>query len=363
MHTLKDKFSDVDKQTTRAMSSLNTLITERLRADDDVLQALSNLASKTAPSSQSGSVDPSTIDQWCQALIMLRESETNSHIDAALNNHICDIIESGGGSQQSRHVHDEADLHAELRTLREEIPSVVELVVASSLRQPLLRLMRGTRHQAIVRQSEWLHYILDTFGHMINQLHLISSHATKLHAYSHALSEVRSALDALQNPNSSSTSSAVTPPTTSYAGPSRPMHARSDSRAGASAAGNVSLAEQTCKRFAISRPSASALEAASASATAKMLEQYATATSTTQEVISKALDEQSRNLESALGELYAHSRYASVELLPRDLERDVKALDEAIAATVVGLEGAEKGKHENVKQVIAQIKEKLQPTA
>jgi hypothetical protein len=191
---------------------------------------------------------------------------------------------------------------------------------------------------------------------MINQLNLIGAHTTKLHAYTNAISEVRSAFESLKVEGTSFASTAQNT-ALAQSGPSRPtMHARSDSRAAAS---NGTLAEQTCKRFSIARPSAEALKAASESSVAKMLEQYSSATASTTDLVAKAMDEQHQNLQTAMGQLYTHSSFASVELLPKDLETNVKALDEAIAATAVGLESAEKGKHDGIKQVIAQVREKL----
>jgi hypothetical protein len=364
MHSLRENFGDIDKQSSRAMTSLNSVVTERLRADDDVLQALSNLTSKTIPAKQAGMVDSMTIEQWCHALTMLRESETNSKIDAAITNYICDTIESGDEETSNGQPSSIAELEAELRTLREEIPSVVELVVASELRQPLQRLMQSSRQQSITSQTEWLHYVLDTFTHMINQLNLMTNHATKLHAYTAAVAKVRSAFDSLKTDDSSLTSPDP-PASIVHQGPSRAaMHARSDSRtassaAAAAAANNGTLAEQTCKRFAIPRPTTEAFKNASDAAITKIQEQYTTAAALTAELVAKAMDEQQQNVQGVMGQLYGHSRFAAVELLPREVEVGVETLDGAIAVTARGLENAEMGRHEDVKQVIAQVRDKL----
>lgn len=64
-------------------------------------------------------------------------------------------------------------------------------------------------------------------------------------------------------------------------------------------------------------------------------------------------------MQGTLGQIYAHSQFSSVRLLDREMEREVDALDGDIARTVVGLESAEKGRVESVKEVVEQVRGKV----
>lgn len=290
---------------------------------------------------------------------MLQESETNSRIDTTINDYICSKMESSEKMTNGT-THDYAStiqsLESEIQTLREEIPSVIELVISSAHRRPLSALMKNSQQQALTNQTQWVHYILDTFQHMINQLNLLSTETSKLHSYNSSISQIREAFQSVKLDASSTSAGAQVPAVSGFTRPT--MHSRSSSRATA-AIGTTSLADQTLKRFAIPKPTPEALATASEDSIKKMLEQYVTATSSTQELIGKSLDEQGRNMQGTLGQIYAHSQFSSVRLLDREMEREVDALDGDIARTVVGLESAEKGRVESVKEVVEQVRGKV----
>lgn len=142
------------------MSSLNSLVDERLKADDQVLEALSKLAARAVP--QSGSaVDPDTAEQWSRTLVSLRETAAKTRFEAALQQHVYEAANAEGMSNavaaNSTAGKDEQEV--QLEALREEIFSVVELAVANEFRTPLLQTLKASQALARNSQHDWLEYV------------------------------------------------------------------------------------------------------------------------------------------------------------------------------------------------------------
>lgn len=378
LNTFKEDLTNLDKQTSKAVTAMQTLTNERLKSDDQVMQALSALAPKTLPSSGKGpAIDLATIDKWCQALILLRENEINSQIDASIHNHICEFLETRDADSLSNGPISLENSEAELHALRQEISSVVELVVDSELRKPLKRLLSDTQNHAASSQREWLTYVLHTFEHMVAQLSLITNHVSNLHAFDLALTRIRSELLGTSTTRStrSDSQSMARPPSQQQQMPSRPTHSRSNSRAisnpaSSSLSSTTPLIDQFMKRFSLTDPiSTSAVSSSTATNSSisisqstiptsllQLRKQYNAATSTTISTISHSLATQNKQVQLALEQVYAHSPHASIHLFPQKLEKQVEDLDREIQSVVALLGEVESGEKQRLEDVLGRVK-------
>ncbi|KAF2663219.1 hypothetical protein BT63DRAFT_129491 [Microthyrium microscopicum] len=357
VNSIEEEFSIATKQSAKAVSSLTSQISERLGADDQILAALSKLAPRTMPLSKEAVTVP-TVDGWSRALASLREQDTKARIDTLINEAICDYMEEPGAANISDEDTNLEDLEAEVESLRSEIGSVMELVVGSDYRQPLVKAIRTNQKHSQSSQHEWLEYVLATLEHMVNQLEVISACSVDLRNHNSVLSEISSTFAELFEPNATSGSEKSASPLSKMQSARPGLASRADSK---SASSNINLAEQVFRRFAIpGRVGAPALETATVASKARLHEQYASAATSTADVVNKAIDEQKKALQSALKQLYASTTYSSVQLLPEDVERDVQGLDDAINETVAALSSAENGNHDAVRRSIEKLKGRLQ---
>jgi hypothetical protein len=151
--------SSADKQTARAVSSLNALVSERLAADDQVLEAVSKLAVRAVPQDGEG-IDANAVEQWSHALVSLREKATKTRFDAALQEYLWEIASSGRDAEAATDsTPAKEEIEAELKALRDEIGSVVELVVGHEFREPLLKTLKASQEQSKTSQHGWLEYV------------------------------------------------------------------------------------------------------------------------------------------------------------------------------------------------------------
>jgi hypothetical protein len=159
--SVEEELSAADKKTIRAMFSLNSLVDERLKADDQVLEALSKLAARAIPQS-SNTVDPNTVDQWTRALVSLRETATKTRFETALQRYVYEAAnaEDMSNDATSNSTPGKDEQEAQLEALREEILSVVELAVASEFRTPLLQTLKASQVHARNSQHDWLEYVM-----------------------------------------------------------------------------------------------------------------------------------------------------------------------------------------------------------
>jgi hypothetical protein len=348
--SVEEAYSAIDSQNTRAVSSLNSLVTSRLDADDHVFGAMSKLALRTRPPPPQ-TVDPQTIQHWCDTLARLRESEASAKVDAAMHNQISELLLSDQGlfDDDVHLAQQEADLDAEIAGLRAEIGSVVEMAVASQLKKPILGLARSSRQDGVLAQHEWLCYILATLEHMINHLHTLGSCTEDLAAYTKAFGEVSAAWrlvdesDSTRKPSTGNTS----PNNNNTTRLSRTRNNSSSALTSSATQPSVDFAAQIFRRFAIptpasTGPSLSALAAASSAADARLQSQYITATAATAEIVGKALDKQRRDWQNVSQPIYAFSEHATVKLMPVGMEESIKDLDNDIERTANSLDGIER---------------------
>jgi hypothetical protein len=352
--SLEEDFNIAFKHSNRATYSLNSLTSERLGADDEVLAALSKLAPKTMSHSSEGTTIEK-IEQWTRALSAMREQEANARIDTMINQNILELVSTGQHTNGADEILQKEEIESELKSLRDEIGSVVDLVVGSEFHQPLSRLLRNSKGQSQNSQHEWLGYVLATMEHMIRQVDEMSLCASDIRSYNNALAEIHSAFSSIADAPQGDKKMTQT----SNNAPSVANDARRgvDSR---STASSTNLADQVFRRFGISgRMEGASLETACEIGISKLQAQYSSAANSTAEVVGKSLEEQRKELQLVLKQLYAFSEFSSVQLLPKDVEEAVQGLDDAIGETVVTLSSAESGNHDDVRRGIAKLRDRL----
>jgi hypothetical protein len=295
------------------------------------------------------------IEQWTRALVVMREQEANARIDAMINQNVLELIQSGEHVNGTDEALEKEEIESELKTLRDEIGSVVELVVGSEFRQPLSRLLKTSRAQSQHSQLEWLGYVLATMEHMIRQVDEMSACASDIRSYNNTLTEIRLAFSSIVGTQSADEQSRD---------PSNGAPSVADARRDISARSNppnTNLAEQIFRRFTITgRIESTVLQNASESGMSKLQAQYSSAANSTAEVVGKSLEEQRKELQLILKQLYAFSEFSTVQLLPQDVEVAIQGLDDAIGETVVTLSSAESGNHDDVRRGIAKLRDRLE---
>lgn len=151
--------TEAEQQSSHAISNLNSVATGRLASDDQVLEALSTIASQTLRP-EKPSVEIGTVESWCRTLASLREQEAKAHVEAIYHDQIVrDAQNEDAEKAPSSTKEQRQELHDELQTLRDEIGSIVQMVIGHEIRDPLLRNLQT--HESDVRQSrnDWSDYV------------------------------------------------------------------------------------------------------------------------------------------------------------------------------------------------------------
>jgi hypothetical protein len=159
LHTTKEQLTEAEQHSSRAISNLNSIATERLASDDQVLEALAALASKTLRPKES-SVEAGTIESWCQALASLREQETRARVDAMFQDLLVREAQNELSTQSTPSTEENmGELQEELQTLREEIGSIVQMVIGHQIRDPLLRNLQSVQNHERQSRAGWREYV------------------------------------------------------------------------------------------------------------------------------------------------------------------------------------------------------------
>jgi hypothetical protein len=365
-HAIQESISDGDRQSGRAVSQVQSQVQERLTADDAVLEALAKLAPKTIPGASSPLVSEDSVNRWSSTLVSLRAAETRARIDASYHDAVQDLAQSSSRRKPNgTHAPPlrKAEVEAELATLRDEIRSVIELVVASEFKTPLGRAMKSARYYRQTNQLEWLHYVLTTLEHLAQQVELMNNHAGTLRSYNQALAEIRSAYAAVNAPPAAAAAAGQTAETRTPVSATNPMfrprHERTNTN---TSSPTVNLIPQVLQRFGIPPSHFSpitALSAVSSQATQRLIAQHGIAGKTTAELLSRSQDERSRDLQALLGSLQANSNFASIRLSDRSLTTKIDKLDRDIAELANAMSSADKGDGEQLRKVTEALREKL----
>jgi len=155
-----EQLQQTHERSTRAADLLVSTSSERLERHDQVLDALAKLASKVRESHGSANVNIGTINQWCHTLATLREQAVKAHIDTITLNKLCVDSDAALADEKSEEaVSEMEELQAEIKSLHDEILSVAKMVVASDLREPILKSLQKSTASSRQGRSEWFEYV------------------------------------------------------------------------------------------------------------------------------------------------------------------------------------------------------------
>ncbi|KAF2403412.1 hypothetical protein EJ06DRAFT_579457 [Trichodelitschia bisporula] len=333
---------EAEKQTQRSIAQLSSVSNERMSADNQVLDAISKLAPK-ALAADSDQLTPETVEKMCQALVELREQEAKARMDATLQVLLSEYAsKTAEDADKDEGAAERDELQTEFNTLREEIGSVVRMVVGHELREPLIDIIRRSADQAAASRRNWFDYITSTFEHMVGQLESTNAQATELLEYDSALREIRTAFKttATEIPLVPGKPGADSAPNTPLRGLSLKPKARDEKLAG----GTV---HQVLRRFDVGSGAGYDVEEAKAElakvateAISKLQAQYASAEAVTLEAISNSLEENKRHLDAILARIYSNSKYGTIRLTDQGLESELQELDQSVAQLAEALEKA-----------------------
>ncbi|QDS69233.1 hypothetical protein FKW77_001580 [Venturia effusa] len=257
LHSTKDQLSEAEKDSTRATTIMKSVVSERLAADDQVFEALEKLTPKVSET-KAPPVESTTIDKWTRALAALRVLEAKACLDANLKG----FGDRGGqasdlGTPELKV--ELEDLQNELQTLRDEIESVVQMVIGHEIRDPLLKSVQS-----------------------------LEGHSPAIDASS--LDDPNRAVDS--NPNFKL-------------------------RPAVEVSGPATYATQAQRRFCPSLTDSvntniiSHLDATTAEATSRLRDQHVAAVDATLESLSKSLGEKQREFMKVTDQLFVHSKGSS----------------------------------------------------
>jgi len=157
LHSTKEQLSEADQHSARATAIMNAVASERLAADDQVFEALEKLTPKVSQP-EALPVESSTIDKWTRALASLRVLEAKALLDANLRGFGDRNGEVSDASSPALKVELE-DLQVELQTLRDEIESVVQMVIGHEIRDPLLKNVQSLEGHSRQTRNGWSSYV------------------------------------------------------------------------------------------------------------------------------------------------------------------------------------------------------------
>ena len=160
---LQGQSTVAEKEAQAALDAMAPFVNDVLQADDHLLSGLSKLLPKFQ---QPLNDDDSTqeVDQWCRAIISFRANEAKSQIETVCPpNKPVHIGEFSNDLQQELEQEEQA-LTLELDTLKDEIISVLTMVIDHEFRRPIMKAIHGRRRENIKSQKDWLSYVSQCFG-------------------------------------------------------------------------------------------------------------------------------------------------------------------------------------------------------
>jgi hypothetical protein len=162
-----------------------------LSADEQVLEALSGLSSKALSMADSSDTNHAELEKWLQALAALRAGEVRFKIDTML---------AATETSSKEELGDEgSELQLELQTLRDEIDSIVHMVVGHELRNPLMKSLEATEKCTRQTRQGWSRYLLSTLEYLVAQLESASTRICDLRSYTDALLEIRATITSIED--------------------------------------------------------------------------------------------------------------------------------------------------------------------
>ncbi|KAF2002311.1 hypothetical protein P154DRAFT_462854 [Amniculicola lignicola CBS 123094] len=331
--SITDQLTDTQRDLDSEKSALKSYLAERLASDDKILTALPGIVSKIVTEPHI-SEDENSIDQWCKAIIAFRTSEIKARVDTAYLNSINqsspDDLPKGSESELWE---EKAALQAELETLHSEIASVAEMVVEHELRKPMMDIKERKERERTQTRSAWLKYVLSTLEYMGKRLDTVATHNKNVNDFQRALSHVNdAAIQRTHHPKvdnstpsrrhtASGSKSAFTPliklkPTKSLELPA----ALADALRYAGVSFNQDSIEAL--REALSKTQREREK--------KLKDHYASASTSTHELLAEKMGTADVGLRAILNPLYQHTPFQEVHLADPTLELDLKSMEKEL---------------------------------
>ncbi|KAE9973974.1 hypothetical protein BLS_003326 [Venturia inaequalis] len=329
LHQTKDQLSEAEKDSTRATAIMKAVVSERLAADDQVFEALEKLTPKVSEV-KALPVESATIDKWTRALASLRVLEAKANLDANLKG----FGDRGGqtSDEGTPALKTELEgLQSELQTLRDEIESVVQMVIGNEIRDPLLKNVQSLEGHSRQTRNGWSSYILTTLHHLVSQLESLNSEITSLQSYNKTLHSLTTLLQEAFSESPHNTQ--CKDDSTRAIGPNA---APSKLRPAAEISGPATYATQALRRFCASLTDSTntniigRLDATTAEATSRLRGQHVAAVNATLESLSKSLGEKQREFMRVTDQLFINSRGSSVHLGESGLEERLGRLNRGV---------------------------------
>lgn len=136
---------------------MKAVVSERLAADDQVFQALEKLTPKVS-GTKALPVESATIEKWTRALASLRVLEAKAHLDANLKGFGERVGQTSDAGTPALKTELEG-LQSELQALRDDVESVVQMVIGYEIRDPLLKNVQSLEGHSRQTRNGWSSYV------------------------------------------------------------------------------------------------------------------------------------------------------------------------------------------------------------
>lgn len=308
---------EAEEQSSKALAALRSSSDERLTADGQVLEALSGISSKI--SAVAGPIhNTSEFEKWFQALAALRAGEVRAKIDALL---------AAAGPEGIGEVDGEgAELQTELQTLKDEIDSVVHMVIGHELRNPLMKSLEACDKGTRQNQQSWSRYLLSTLEYLVAQLDGTVVRVVDLQNYTDALIAIRASLTAVEDESNAKEE---------VVNPSRPLlQTRQSSQSAPQSPSSIIPA--ALRRLNIKTPTATPsddleqLSKLSLESQTKLQSQYGSTEKAIIDTLSKSLHPRQQSTVAILQQLYASSNFGTIYLSDEGSEGKIRDLGKKI---------------------------------
>jgi hypothetical protein len=226
-----------------------------------------------------------------------------------------------------------AELLTELQTLRDEIDSVVHMVIGHELRNPLMKCLEATEKGRGDSRKGWSRYLLETLEYLVAQLDGASTRLVDLRNYTDALIELRAAVTA--------TEEEMKPQHLANSAPARTLEVRQPPASSSAPPTPTSSLPAALRRLNLdANASPVSLAALSADSHSKLQAQYAATEKAFIDTLGKSLAPAQQDALAILSQLYANSTHGTIRLGDEGLEKKVgdlgKRIDELAPKVATG---------------------------
>ncbi|KIW05942.1 uncharacterized protein PV09_03132 [Verruconis gallopava] len=312
--SITEQLKEAETEAAKSLYALKSFSSERLAADEQVLEALSAVSGK-ALSTTGPQVSHAELEKWLQALAALRASEVKSRINS--------ILAPAGPIANEELGDEDLELQAELETLKDEIDAVVHMVIGHELRNPLMKSVEAFEKGDRAGRQSWSRYLLSMLEYLVAQLDGASTRVSELRSYSDALLEIRSIVAAIEEESKTRDEPAVasTAPNLTVKSPALSSAPQTPTSSIPSALRRLNI--QPTEGL-------SKLDTLALASSAKLQAQYASTEKIFIDTLGKSLDPKQKDALAILKQLYATSHFGSIHLIDEGLEAKISGLGKRI---------------------------------